>query len=127
MHKDVVKLLKKRAKGFLEGARERLNAGDYDVSCFMAEQSAQLYLKALILELSGEVPRTHSIRQLLSILSTLLKKKIEFDRKSLIFLESAYNNARYLTLTYDREDAELAISTAEEVIKLADRACKEKT
>lgn len=75
MHKDVVKLLKKRAKGFLEGARERLNAGDYDVSCFMAEQSAQLYLKALILELSGEVPRTHSIRQLLSILSTLLEKR----------------------------------------------------
>ena len=45
----------------------------------------------------------------------------------MIFLECAYINARYLTLTYDREDAELAISTAEEVIKLADRACKEKT
>ncbi len=126
MHRDEVELLKRRSKGFLNGAKERLKAGEYDVACFMAEQSVQLYLKAVILDLSGEIPRTHSIRKLLSILSTIFGKKLEFDRKSLIFLESMYINARYLNVEYEREDAEEAIKIAEEVIEIVDRVCKEK-
>ncbi len=126
MHADIPNLLKKRAIGFLNGAVERLKAGDYDIACFMCEQAVQLYLKGIILELSGEIPRTHSIRQLLSILSQLLEKRIEFDRKSLIFLESAYINARYLGFVYEKEDAEEAVRIAKEVITVADRVRKEK-
>jgi len=91
----------------------------------MAEQSAQLYLKAVILEISGEMPRTHSIRSLLSILSTLLKKQVKYDRKSLIFLESAYINARYLGVVYEKEDAEEAVRIAEGIMELVDRVRKE--
>ena len=126
MHRYEVELLKKRSRGFLNGAKERLKAEEYDVACFMAEQAVQLHLKAVILDLSGEIPRTHSIRKLLSILSSLLEKRLEFDRKSLIFLESMYINARYLNVEYEREDAEEAIKIAEEVIELVDRVCKEK-
>jgi len=126
MHASMPELLKRRATGFLNSAIERLNAGDYDLACFMCEQAVQLYLKGKILELSGEIPRTHSIRQLLSILSQLLEKQIEFDRKSVIFLENAYINARYLSFVYEREDAEEAIKIAREVISLVDRAGKEK-
>ncbi|MDF2957114.1 MAG: HEPN domain protein [Candidatus Alkanophagales archaeon MCA70_species_1] len=95
------------------------------MACFMAEQSAQLYLKAVILEISGEMPRTHSIRSLLSILSTLLKKQVKYDRKSLIFLESAYINARYLGVVYEKEDAEEAVRIAEGIMELVDRVRKE--
>ena len=95
------------------------------MACFMAEQSAQLYLKAVILEISGEMPRTHSIRSLLSILSTLLKKQVKYDRKSLIFLESAYINARYLGVVYEKEDAEEAVRIAGGIMELVDRVRKE--
>ena len=95
------------------------------MACFMAEQSAQLYIKAVILEISGEMPRTHSIRSLLSILSTLLKKQVKYDRKSLIFLESAFINARYLGVVYEKEDAEEAVRIAEEIMELVDGVRKE--
>lgn len=119
--RDVAERLRKRAMGFMDAAKERLEAGDYDLTCFMVEQAVQLYLKSLILELSGETPRTHSIRQLLSILSKLLDVQFEFDRRSLVFLEDAYIKARYLGANYEREDAEDAIKIAEEVISTVSR------
>ncbi|WP_456330150.1 HEPN domain-containing protein [Archaeoglobus sp.] len=108
-HRKEVERLRKRAMGFMDAAAERLKAEDYDLACFMAEQAVQLYLKSAVLELSGDVPRTHSIRQLLSILSKLLDEQFDFDRRSLIFLEDAYIKARYLGSDYVKEDAEDAI------------------
>ncbi len=127
MQKDVVERLRKRASGFMDAAVERLKAGDYDLACFMAEQAVQLHLKSAILELSGEVPRTHSIRQLLSILSKLLDEQFDFDRRSLIFLEDAYIKARYFGSSYEKEDAEDAIKIAEEVISVVARALERKS
>ncbi len=124
--KEVVERLRKRAVGFMDAAAERLKANDYDLACFMAEQAVQLYLKSAILELSGEVPRTHSIRQLLAILSKLLNERFDFDRRSLIFLEDAYIKARYLGSEYERDDAEDAIKIAEEVISTVARALEGK-
>ncbi len=126
VQRDVVERLRKRAAGFLDAAAERLKAGDYDLTCFMAEQAVQLHLKSTILELTGEVPRTHSIRQLLSILSKLLDEQFEFDRKQLVFLEDAYIKARYLGSDYERVDAEEAIKIAEEVISAVSRALERK-
>jgi len=95
MHKEEVELFLKRARNFLEGAKERFEKNDWDLTCFMAEQSVQLFLKATILEKGGEFPRTHSLRQLFSILSNLIEKsELKYDRKSLLFLESAYLNSR---------------------------------
>ena len=92
----------------------------------MAEQAVQLYLKSVILELSGEIPRTHSIRQLISILSELNDKTLEFDRKSLIFLEDAYIKARYLGSFYEKEDAEESLKIAKEVISAVSRVMEGK-
>ena len=95
MHKEEVELFLKRARNFLEGAKERFEKNDWDLTCFMAEQSVQLFLKATILEKGGEFPGTHSLRQLFSILSNLFEKsELKYDRKSLLFLESAYLNSR---------------------------------
>jgi HEPN domain-containing protein len=119
MHKEEVELFLKRAKNFLEGAKERFSKDDWDLACFMAEQSVQLYLKATILEKSGEFPRTHSIRKLFSILSNIYNnKEIIFDRKALLFLESAYLNTRYINFSYYEEDAEEMLKITEEVLEI---------
>ena len=121
MHKDEVELFLKRAKNFLDGAKERFQKEDWDLTCFMAEQSVQLITKAIILEKGGELPKTHSIRKLFALLYELTERdEFKFDRKSLLFLESAYLNSRYFSFTYEKEDAEEAIKIAEEIKKIVE-------
>jgi HEPN domain-containing protein len=116
MHKDEVELFLKRAENFLDGAKERFQKEDWDLTCFMAEQSVQLITKATILEKGGELPKTHSIRKLFAILYQLTEHKaFKYDRKALLFLESAYLSSRYFSFTYEKEDAEEAIKIAEEI------------
>ncbi len=117
MHKEEVELFYKRAQNFLKGAKERYNDKDWDLTCFMAEQAAQLYIKTYILEKGGEIPRTHSIRKLIALLSKMTNKEINIDKKSLKFLESAYLNTRYFNITYEEDDAKEAIEIVEGLIK----------
>jgi len=37
MHKEEVELFLKRARNFLDGAKERFQKEDWDLTCFMAE------------------------------------------------------------------------------------------
>jgi len=121
MHKDVVELFLKRAKNFLDGAKERYQKEDWDLTCFMAEQSVQLITKAIILEKGGELPKTHSVRKLFALLYELTENdEFKYDRKALLFLESAYLNSRYFNFTYEKEDAEEAIKIAEEIKKIVE-------
>jgi len=121
MHKDEVELLLKRAKNFLDGAKGRFQKDDWDLTCFMAEQSVQLITKAVILEKGGELPKTHSIRKLLALLYQLTEHEdFKYERKALLFLESAYLNSRYFSFTYEKEDAEEAIRIAIEIIKIVE-------
>ena len=123
MHKDEVELFLKRAKNFLDGAKERFQKEDWDLTCFMAEQSVQLITKAIILEKGGELPKTHSIRKLFAMLYELTEDdEFKYDRKALLFLESAYLNSRYFNFTYEIEDAEEAIRIAEEIKKIVENA-----
>jgi Uncharacterized conserved protein related to C-terminal domain of eukaryotic chaperone, SACSIN, COG2250 len=41
----------------------------YDTAAFLAKQAAQLFIKHKILELTGEMPRTHTIRQFIAVLA----------------------------------------------------------
>ena len=119
MYKEEIEFLLKRAINFLDGARERFKKEDWDLTCFMAEQSVQLFMKATILEKCGEVPKTHSIRKLFGLLYQLTKEKVfKYDRKALIFLESAYLNSRYFNFVYEKDDASEALKIAEEVKNL---------
>ncbi|MHA1725246.1 MAG: HEPN domain-containing protein [Promethearchaeota archaeon] len=120
MHKNEVDLLINRSKAFLDAAKERLKKMNFDLACFMAEQGAQLFLKAILLESSGEFSRTHSIRELIAMIEFLTNQEISMDRNALAFLESAYINSRYLSFLYSEEDAKNAIKTAEEVIKIVE-------
>jgi HEPN domain-containing protein len=117
-----VNLLRGRSLRMLETAKRSLVSGDYDIAAFMADQVVQLYLKSIILELSGEMPRTHSVRQLFNALKMVLGKPDDIDqfvsrsRSLLIRLEDAYINSRYVLREYERDEAEELVGFAEEAI-----------
>jgi HEPN domain-containing protein len=117
-----VNLLRGRSLRMLDSAKRCLASGDYDIAAFMADQAVQLYLKSMILELSGEMPRTHSIRQLFNALRIVLGKPDDIDqfvsrsRSLIIRLEDAYINSRYVSREYEREEAEELACFAEEAI-----------
>ncbi|MHA1282589.1 MAG: HEPN domain-containing protein [Promethearchaeota archaeon] len=121
MSKKEIQLLFQRAKNFLETAKYRLKKGDWDLTCFLSEQAAQLYVKASILEKGGELPRTHSIRKLIGVFSRLIGEKIQLKRESLLLLENAYLMSRYFETIYEEKEAKLAVKIAEEVISQIER------
>ncbi|RLI42964.1 DNA-binding protein [Candidatus Bathyarchaeota archaeon] len=107
----------------LSSARRSLLDGDYDIAAFMADQAFQLYLKSVILELTGEVPRVHAVRQLMRVLKDLLGKPnlvddfVRENRSLLIRLEEAYISSRYMPREYEREEAEELVNFAEEAMR----------
>ena len=74
MSRHEVDILRDRPLRMLSSARRCLPNGDYGIAAFMAEQAVQLFLKFLILELTGEVPRVHAVRQLMRVFRDLSDK-----------------------------------------------------
>jgi len=125
---DSVNILLKKSKMFLNSAKGNITRKLYDVACFEADQTAQLFLKAYVLKLSGLLPRTHSIRTLLGHLASVpkvdRKTMIKFaseHRSDLIMLEDAYLRSRYSGEAYKRQDAKKCVEVAEKVIELVRR------
>ncbi|MEN2975297.1 MAG: HEPN domain-containing protein [Candidatus Caldarchaeales archaeon] len=121
-HLNEIRILRRRAKGFLEKAVDSLNSGDYDLAAFLSEQSVQLHLKSILLEKIGEYPRTHSISTVLSILMRVpncsnLVKLLEEKKIELRLMEDAYIVARYLVEEYSKEEAEILVDLARQVLK----------
>ena len=61
MSHHAVNLLRDRSLRMLNSAKRNLSSGDYNMAIFMADQSLQLYLKLVILELTGEIPANISL------------------------------------------------------------------
>jgi len=121
--KEDIELIKSRALHMLEAARFHLKRRHYDLAAFMAEQAVQLFTKYKILELTGEMPRTHTIRHLFGILRELVGSKasiiddyVEKKRSLFIRLEEAYIASRYLFRRYEKEETRELIEFSEEVI-----------
>jgi len=119
-----VELLKKRSKIMLEDSKEELSKGHYDLAVFLAEQAVQLYLKAVILNATGTMSRTHTIRDLMGALRVIYPQKVDDidsfvkqNRSLFIRLEDAYKSSRYLFKEYEKEEAEELVTFAYKVIK----------
>ncbi len=120
--------LRERSLRFLVEAEEDLRRGFYDLAAFHAEQAVQLYLKSMILRLSGEERRGHEIRELmaeiafsldvegLNEISRELKELAKRYRREIKELEEAYYEARYKPIAYTKEEAEEAVSAARLII-----------
>jgi len=120
-HREV-SLPRDRSLRMLSSARRSLLDGDYDLSAFMADQAVQLYLKSVILELTGELPRIHAVRQLMRVLKDLSDRPKVIDdyvrekRSLLIRLEEAYISSRYMPRIYEKDEVEELVNFAEEAM-----------
>ena len=115
--------MRRRARGFLEAAEYMLSRGMYDLAGFSSEQASQLYLKATLLELRGDYPKTHSIIALLKGLQRLdgrVKRFISENREGLHFLEDTYLTSRYFVKSFDEEDGRYLVLLARKVVELCD-------
>jgi len=117
-----IELLRRRARSFLARALESFDVGDYDIAVFLAEQAVQLHLKSVLLEKVGDYPKVHSIMTHASILARLpecrgLTSFLEENRAKVGLLEDAYIASRYLVREYTREEAEILVNFAKEVLK----------
>ena len=70
MRPDTAEWIKKADADFLSMTREMNAAKDlnYDLVCFLAQQSIEKYLKALLCETSVQFPKTHDLNELAALL-----------------------------------------------------------
>lgn len=123
---DYAEVLLKRSLGYLEEAEYGFSRGHFDVCAVNAEIAAQLALKALIVKLGYEPPRTHEVRRLLGELSRITRSQdvsaFEAEHKNeLIILEDARRVGQYGELPLDQERVEITLKTAKTVIELVKR------
>jgi len=129
---EEARILRMRAETFLKHAKQALEREEYDFACFSSEQAAQLFIKSAMLELVGEVPRLHRVRELLSLLGSsipevgmLISEFIKERRENLRALDDACITSRYLPFAYTHEDAEVLVNLAEDIINITEKVLKE--
>ena len=101
--------LLERSRRFMETARIQIERGFYDLAAFSLEQSLQLFLKAELLKLGADYPRTHSARKLLEFLHRLtgseeIRRALTEYAVELGSLEDAYITSRYVAREYSEEE-----------------------
>jgi len=123
-----VRLLRRRALRFLEDVRRALQDGFYDMAGFYAEQAAQLYAKALLLELASYVPTTHDVRDILVLIGEALPEDLkqslhDFSREhrhELTELTDICTSARCGPRALTQEEATATLEVVEELLNLLD-------
>ena len=111
MRIEEFKSLLERSRRFYETAIMQIEKGFNDLAAFSLEQCLQLYLKAYLLKLGVDFPRTHSVRRLLELIHEVTSKDEvkELLRKfsvELGSLEDAYITSRYVVRDYSPEEVE---------------------
>ena len=105
--------------------RERLASElpNYDAACFHAQQSAEKYLKARLVEAAFSFPRIHDLEALLNLVLPL-ETSWEALRSGLQQLTDMAVEVRYPGVSADAEDAAVAEGVAEAVREAARMALK---
>lgn len=115
MRKAEVEKFVEKAKGFEDMAKFNFEKKRYDLAIFCLEQASQIYIKAKLLELIGEFPRTHDLVELLKELSVVYKTKeiekfVDENISSLTKLVDAYIASLYYTRKFYKEEVEESFS-----------------
>ncbi|MBB5254893.1 HEPN domain-containing protein [Sulfurisphaera ohwakuensis] len=133
MSGNYVKKLKERAMSALNIAKST-NYSNWKV--FLAEQAAQLYIKAVYYELIGDRLRGHEIRGLIGQLALELEKNgfleeakklrdfVVRNRDVLFFLEESYIDSRYGEEDFEDRFVGDAIKVAIDLIDLLEEVVK---
>jgi HEPN domain-containing protein len=121
--------LLRRSDGFLETARMQTRAGLYDLAVFSLEQSLQLFLKATLLRVGADYPRTNSVRRLLELLTEVtgrseLRELASRYSVELGALEDAYISSRYIPRIYTKDEFERLRAVVEKVRSNVERSVR---
>ena len=126
VRREEYEYLLRRSRQFFETAEMQLERGFYDLAAFSLEQSLQLFLKAALLKLGLEYPRTHSVRRLLELLHEVtgredIRDVIQEYILELGLLEDAYIASRYVVRDYGRDEVLKLKKAVEEVMNAVRR------
>ncbi|BFI76731.1 HEPN domain-containing protein [Sulfurisphaera ohwakuensis] len=133
MSGNYVKKLKERAMSALNIAK---NTNYPNWKVFLAEQAAQLYIKAVYYELIGDKLRGHEIRVLIGQLALELEKNgfskeakklrdfVVRNRDVLFFLEESYIDSRYGEEDFEDRFIDDAIKVVIDLIDLLEEVVK---
>jgi HEPN domain-containing protein len=89
-------------------------APNYDAACFHAQQVAEKYLKAFLQEHAQNIPKTHSLVDLLALVLEI-DASFHMIRPDLIRLDRYAVRFRYPGERADRNEARFALRSAEAV------------
>ncbi|MCG3109918.1 hypothetical protein L3N51_02215 [Metallosphaera sp. J1] len=112
-----------RSKRFYETAIFQLQKGYYDLSASSLEQSLQLFLKAMIVRLGYDYPRTHSIRRLLEIireitgLDEIARLETRYEVELGLF-EDVYITSSYIAREFKEGEVKRLREVADEVMRV---------
>ncbi len=107
-----------RAKHFFNISSYDVSLGRHDIALFHLEQAVQLALKAYLLKVFGDFPKTHSIKDLIDLSENECLKRLADERWFVIdILEDAYIAARYFVRRYDEKEWREALKFVEGVFK----------
>jgi HEPN domain-containing protein len=123
MRKSLSKKFLERAKIFYEDAKIDYKKKRYDVAAFHLEQVAQFLIKAKLLEIFGDFPKTHDIRELLLILSRKFKKNeienfLKENSEGISLLIDSYITARYFLRDFTKDEVKKLFKIVEKLKKL---------
>ncbi len=121
--------LLQRSREFYETAVMQLERELYGLASFSLEQSLQLFLKAVLLKLGVDYPRTHSVRRLLKLIaeayppaSGVVDGVLKKYSLELAALEDVYITSRYVPRVFSREEVERLRNVVDEVRKAVSEA-----
>jgi len=115
-----------KAEGDFRTAGREKNSAEYpnfDAACFHAQQCAEKYLKARLVEADKDFPKTHDLSAILNLVLPL-EPSWESLREDLERLTDLGVEVRYPGTTADLEDTEEAMRTAQHVRRIVRTALK---
>ena len=119
--------LVERSRRFYETALMQIEKGFYDLAAFSLEQSLQLFLKATLLKLGIDYPRTHSVRRLLELVHEVsgrdeVRALLQRFLMELALLEDVYITSRHIPREYRREEVLGLKDAVDEVMRVVREA-----
>ena len=125
MKPETAEWIEKAEGDFRTAGREKNSAEypNYYAACFHAQQCAEKYLKARLVEAGKDFPKTHDLSAILNLVLPL-EPSWESLREDLERLTDLGVEVRYPGTTADLEDTEEAMRTAQHVRRIVRTALK---
>jgi HEPN domain-containing protein len=126
MSLEEIEILRERAEKFLKNGEYLLNNEVYDLAAFNIQQFVELYLKYKLFILSGDYPKTHSIKKLLKEIGKVTVKLDEVRSfmdehiDGISNLENAYITSRYIPSEFERKEVENMLNLAKKIREFVD-------